>query len=158
MRWTLSLVSFLMLSGCLAAGPDAGVDGDPATSADDRDGENAGMRQGVVFYNEPYQALPNEPLEFMVQVPEGARDVKLEMSVSGAATPLDQAVVSLSGCGKGTVSWSPGSNVVVSVSVLGGSWRTADLCAAAQEGSRSVNIDTGLTPMTGRILLRADLP
>ena len=156
MRWTLALVPLLMLSGCLSSSPadEPATDG---TGDDTPTSDNDGLRQGVVFYNEPYQALPNEPLEFMVNVPEGARNVKLEMSVTGAATPLDEAVVSLAGCGQGFVTWNPGPNVNIVVSG-GGSWREADLCSAAGAGSRSVNIDTGATPMAGQILLRADLP
>lgn len=153
MRWTLFLVPLLMLSGCL--GSSAGGPSDATDTATPSEGD--ALRKGVVFHNEPYQALPNEPLEFMVRVPEGARNVKLEMSVTGAATPLDEAVVSLSACGQGHVTWNPGSNIVVSVSG-GGSWRQADLCSAAGAGQRSVNVDTGATPMAGRILLRADLP
>lgn len=153
MRWTLALVPLLMLSGCLAADNDDPQETTPGTTTE----TDGGLRQGVVFYNEPYQALPNEPLGFMVQVPEGARNVKLEMSIAGASTPLDEAVVSLAGCGQGYVTWDPGANIVIGISG-GGSWRQADLCPVAGGGQRSVNVDTGATPMAGRILLRADLP
>lgn len=159
MRWTLSLVPLLlMLSGCLGGSTldstDGGRQSDPASG----DAADPAPRKGVVFYNKPYQALPNEPLEFDVVVPAGARNVEVEMSSSGVSTPLDEAVVTLSGCGQGLVSWGPGSNVVISVTVLGGSWREASLCSEAQAGTRTVNVDTGVTPMTGRIVLRADLP
>jgi hypothetical protein len=156
MRWTLALVPLLMLSGCLASSPD---DPDRRTSDPASEGDGGdGLRKGVVFHEQDYQALPNEPLEFAAQVPEGARNVTVEMSVSGASTPLDEVLVTLSGCGQAVLSWSPGSNVVVSITVLGGSWREADLCSQADAGSRTVNLDTGATPMAGRFLLRADLP
>src|SRR5688500_255320 len=106
MRWTLALVPLLMLSGCLGSLPDQTDPADDSANPSEDDG----LRKGVVFYNEPYQALPNEPLEFMIEVPEGARNVKLEMSVAGASTPMDEAVVSLSGCGQGHVTWDPGAN------------------------------------------------
>lgn len=159
MRWTLSLVPLLlMLSGCLGGAAPGSLAGDGRQSMDGDDAADPAPRKGVVFYNEPYQALPNEPLEFDVVVPAGARNVEVEMSSSGVSTPLDEAVVTLSGCGQGLVSWGPGSNVVISVTVLGGSWRSASLCGTAEAGVRTVNVDTGATPMLGRILLRADLP
>lgn len=156
MRFGLALVPLLMLSGCLASPQDD----DAAAGSDDDQADGGGLRDGVVFYDEEYQVLPNEPLEFDVQVPEGAQDVKLEISVSSAATPLDEADVHLSGCGDASVSWSSGANVnvVVSLSVLDGSWRKADLCAKADAGVRTMTIDGGATPLTGRVLLRADLP
>lgn len=151
MRWTLAFVPLLMLTGCLTSPADEAAASDDADLPD-------GVRSGVVFYDETYHVLPNEPLEFMVHVPQGARAVRLEMSASGTASPLDEAIVTLSGCGQGHVSWSPGSNVVISVSVLGGSWRRAELCDEAQGGSKMITVDTGLTPMMGRLILRADLP
>ena len=152
MRWTLALVPLLMLSGCLASPQDD----DPNVGSDGGDAAGDG-RDGVVFYNEEYHVRPNQPLEFDVFVPEGAHDVRLEISVSGAATPLDEAAVNLSGCGDAHVSWAPGANVVVSVSVLGGSWREAPLCNRADVGDHTITIDGGLTPLRGRVLLRADL-
>jgi len=154
MRLSLALLPFLLFSGCLAASHNQTDDG--STSDEGAIASEAG-RQGVVFYNEPYEVLPNAPIEFEVQVPEGATNVELEMSVSGASTPLDEAVVTLSGCGQGYVTWNPGPNLIVSVNG-GGSWREAALCERASGGVRTVTVDTGATPMTGRILLRADLP
>lgn len=162
MRWTLLLVPFLlMLSGCLGgAAPGSLEDDGGRSTGDDGDEEAAdpAPRKGVVFYDEEYTALPTEPLELEVVVPDGARNVEVEMSSSGAQTPLDEAVVTLSGCGQGLVSWSPGSNVVISFTILGGSWREASLCSIADAGPHTLNVDTGATAMTGRLLLRADLP
>lgn len=153
MRWTLALVPLLMLSGCLGAQ----TDDDPRTSESTEEADDVDLRKGVVFHNEEYQVLPNEPLEFDVRVPEGAQNVRIELSQSGAATPLDQADVHLSGCGGAYLSWATGTNIAVSISVLGGSWRGATLCAQAGAGERTVNIDSGATPLRGRVLLRADL-
>ena len=154
MRWTLSLVPLLMLSGCLAAGPDA-ADAGAEGSQDGADGD--GLRQGVVFFESDYAILPNQPSAIEVVVPQGARNVRVEMSVRPAPTAADEATVALSGCGNGHVTWNPGPNVVVSVSG-GGSWREADLCGQASAGQRTMELDGGLTAMSGRILLRADLP
>ena len=156
MRFGLALVLLLMLSGCLASPQDD----DAGERSDDDDAGGDGLRDGVVFYNEEYQVLPNELLEFDVEVPAGAQDVKLAISVSRPDTPLDEAVVNLSGCGDASVSWSSGANVnvVVSLSKLDGSWRQADLCESADAGVRTVTIDGGATPLAGRVLLRADLP
>lgn len=155
MRWTLALVPLLMFSGCLDA-----PSGDGPRTSDPGDGEPSSLRKGVVFYEADYQVLPNKPLEFDLLVPQGARNVRLEISVSGAATPLDEANVNLSGCGGARVSWGSGANanVVVSVSALSGSWREADLCERADPGDRTVTIDGGVTPLRGHVLLRADLP
>lgn len=150
MRWTLALVPLLMLSGCLAA--DAPLGG--LTSAEEA---ADGLRKGVVFFESDYTILPNDVTALDVQVPAGARNVRVEMSVEGVSNPMDEATVTLFGCGSGKVSWDPGPNVVVGISG-GGSWREADLCATASPGSQTVELDGGLTAMAGRILLRADLP
>ena len=152
MRWTLLLVPLLMASGCLAAPESTGSDptpvGDPVDPA---------PRKGVVFFEADYQLLPTGITAFDVDVPEGARNVVLEMSVTGPSNPLDEAVVSLSGCGQGYVSWNPGPNIIISISG-GGSWREDGMCLEASPGERGLEIDGGATAMTGRILLRADLP
>ena len=152
MRWTLLLVPLLMFSGCLAApASDLPTDAEAAQEADPV------PRKGVVFFEDDYQLLPTGITAFDVVVPEGARNVVLEMSVSGASNPLDEAVVSLSGCGQGFVSWNPGPNIIISISG-GGSWRQDDMCLEASPGERGLEIDGGATAMAGRILLRADLP
>ena len=155
MRWTLALVPLLMLSGCL--GPTDGLDDDANRGSGPGDGAamDPAPRKGVVFFDAAYQLLPTSVTELDVQVPEGARGVRVEVSVQGASNPLDEAVVTLSGCGQGHVTWNPGPNVVVSG---GGSWREADLCAEGQPGSHTLNLDGGATAMAGRVLLRADLP
>lgn len=157
MRWTLALVPLLMLSGCLSTPTD---DDEQRTSdpADEPEAEN--LRKGVNFFEADYEVMPNDVTEIDVTVPEGATAVKVEISLSGPDVPLSEADISLSGCGSGHVTWDPGANVniVVSISVLEGSWRAAELCGKADAGSHTLTIDGGATPLTGRVLLRADLP
>lgn len=158
MRWTLALVPFLMLSGCLATP----IDDDQRTSDAADEPEAGNLRKGVNFFEADYDVMPNDVTELDVTVPEGALAVKVEislLSLTGTNVPLSEADISLSGCGTGHVTWDPGANIdiVVSISALGSSWRAADLCGKADAGSHTLTIDGGATPLTGRILLRADL-
>lgn len=151
MRLLLALALFLPLSGCLTDSP-----ADDAAGASDDAAFDPVPRKGVVFFQAPYQAVPQQATEFQVDVPVGAQNVVFEISQQAhAGTAGTVAEVALVECGTGTADWYAGANIAI---IVGSSWRDGVLCSLPAAGMQTLTIDASLTPLVGTILLRADLP
>lgn len=146
MRWLFALLVAPVLAGCLADGPTDGTE--PTLVAD---------RKGVVFVNEEYDAVPNVPATLSIEVPEGAVNVLVELRTTRVVTAPMGAEVDLSGCGAADMAWGSGGtgNIVVQI---GGSWSEATLCGAADGGGQTLTITANDAPLTGSVILRADIP
>ena len=136
-----SFVLVLLLAGCLAG---------PAGDEGEADGSAGPMRFGVVLYNEEFQAGPMVEVSSLLDMPEGARNVRAEVTAYANTAGSVTATVGLAGCGEAEVRFSGWAEVLV--------MKDAVLCEKASAGSRSVTMATNGAPMAGRLLLRADLP
>ena len=136
-----------LLAGCLA--PSDGSDSGAGAALDGEDAPS--QRIGVVFFETDYEAMPQQDATFVAEVPEGARNVRFEVSRTPSVEPSGGFTVTVRGCG-----WAaPGSTTGVQAP---GGWSGADLCASMPAGPAGVVVQSPMLPTSGRLLLRADLP
>jgi hypothetical protein len=132
-RLLAAALAVVALTGCLSNGtlPDSG---DDASS----------RSVGVVIFNQSYEAGAQDA-EFTVGIPDDATDLRFE--VSQDVNHGGSATVKLSNCGSGEATWTPG----------GDAWQRGSLCAKGQRGPAMLTVHAGSVPISGRVLLRADL-
>ena len=135
----LLLLTVVLASGCLAAGPSQGTEEEPLRK-----------RIGVVLYNEDFQAAPYVPVEATVSVPAGASNVRLELTAYANSLGSVTATVGLQGCGFADIRFDGWAEAFVT--------KDGWLCEQSHPGPRQLTILTNGAPMAGRLLLRADLP
>jgi hypothetical protein len=147
----LSFAALTLLSGCLEESAE------PAGEADDdrvaeQPTQPQATRPGVEVFNAIYEATPGQPATLTVDVPEGAVNVQYQLGTKASVPAGTEATLTLAGCGSADVTWS-------SVGIAGGNnWQGGELCSAAEAGSQTLTIEALLVPLTGNVVLVADLP